>query len=107
MTSRRAFTMRLKPGVLDEYQRRHDEIWPALVQAIEQSGIATMTIFEHDPVLFVFAETADDEAFDRLWATEIHKRWGDEVIGHLLDFDDDGNVATTELHEVFRLETTP
>ncbi|TVQ24716.1 MAG: L-rhamnose mutarotase, partial [Spirochaetaceae bacterium] len=25
---RRAFAMQLKPGVRDEYRKRHDEIWP-------------------------------------------------------------------------------
>jgi L-rhamnose mutarotase len=105
MTVRRAFAMRLKPGVLDEYKRQHDEIWPELVTAIGESGIATMTIYEAEPTLFVFAEMSDEQAFERLWETEVHKRWGAEVIGQLLDFNDEGNVDVTDLREVFRLET--
>jgi L-rhamnose mutarotase len=104
MSFRRAFAMRLKPGALDEYRRQHDEIWPELVEEIGRSGIATMTIFENEPLLFVFAEMEDAEALERLWETEVHRRWGDEVIGRLLDFGPDGNVDTTELREVFRLD---
>ena len=29
-----AFRMTLKPGMRDEYERRHREIWPELVEAI-------------------------------------------------------------------------
>ncbi len=106
MSARRAFAMRLKPGKLEEYTRHHDEIWPELVEAIHASGVATMTIFEDAPTMFVFAEMTDAEAFDRLWETEVHKRWGSDVLEPLLAFDGD-NVATTELREVFRLEADP
>ena len=57
---RRAFTMRLKPGALAEYTRNHNEIWPELVEEIERSGIATITTFEQDPVLFLFSEITDE-----------------------------------------------
>ena len=65
---RRAFTMRLKPGSLAEYTRNHNEIWPELVEKIERSGIATITTFEQDPVLFLFSEITDEAAWDRLWS---------------------------------------
>ncbi len=52
---RRAFTMRLKPGGLAEYKRHHDAIWPELVAEIEQQGIAQITIFENDPLLFLYS----------------------------------------------------
>jgi L-rhamnose mutarotase len=64
---RRAFTMRLKSGSLAEYTRNHNEIWPGLVEEIERSGIATITTFEQDPVLFLFSEITDEAAWDRLW----------------------------------------
>ena len=60
---RRTFTMRLKPGALAEYTRNHNEIWPELVEEIERSGIATITTFEQDPVLFLFSEITDEARF--------------------------------------------
>ncbi|MGF1624228.1 MAG: L-rhamnose mutarotase [Alphaproteobacteria bacterium] len=101
---RRAFTMRLKPGGLEEYRRHHDTIWPDLVAEIERQGIARITIFENDPVLFLYSEILDPEAWDRLWASEIHDQWG-AVMNPLMEFGADGIVASSEVREVFHLET--
>lgn len=101
---RRAFTMRLKPGGLAEYRRHHDEIWAELVAEIESQGIAQITIFENDPDLFLYSEITDPEAWNRVWASKIHDKWG-EVMNPLMEFGDDGIVASSELREVFHLET--
>jgi L-rhamnose mutarotase len=101
---RRAFTMRLKPGALAEYKQHHDNIWAELVAQIEKDGIAQITIFEHDPVLFLYSEIRDEEAWDRLWHSEIHDRWG-EIMNPLMEFRADGIVDSSPLNEVFHLET--
>jgi L-rhamnose mutarotase len=100
---RRAFTMRLKPGGLAEYRRRHDAIWPELVAEIERDGIATFTIFENDPVLFLYSEIRDEQAWDRLWGSAIHDRWS-ELMNPLMEFRDDGIVDSSVLGEVFHLD---
>ena len=33
---RRAFSLRIKPGVKEEYKRRHDEIWPEMRQMLKE-----------------------------------------------------------------------
>jgi L-rhamnose mutarotase len=101
---RRAFTLRLKPGALAEYKEKHDRIWPELVEEIERSGIARMTAFEADPLIFYYSEIVDERAWDRLWGTEIHERWG-ELFKPLLDFTEDGLVDAGDLREIFHLET--
>ncbi|NLA92472.1 MAG: L-rhamnose mutarotase, partial [Spirochaetales bacterium] len=35
-----AFIMQLKEGSLEEYKRRHDEIWPELSKLIKEAGIS-------------------------------------------------------------------
>ena len=65
---------------------------------------AQITIFENDPVLFLYSEITDEAAWDRLWASEIHDRWA-EVMNPLMEFRDDGIVDSTEVREVFNLET--
>ncbi|CAN5486155.1 L-rhamnose mutarotase [soil metagenome] len=99
---RQAFTMRLKPGGLAEYRRNHDEIWGELVAEIEQQGIAQITTFENDPVLFLYSEIHDADAWDRLWHSEVHDRWS-EIMNPLMEFGADGLVDSTELREVFHL----
>lgn len=39
-----AFTMSLNPGMEAEYRRRHDEIWPELVDLLHEAGIADYSI---------------------------------------------------------------
>lgn len=101
---RRAFTMRLKPGGLAEYKRNHDAIWQELVDEIEAQGIAQITIFARDPVLFLYSEIRDEGAWDRLWRTPVHDRWG-EIMAPLMEIRDDGIVDSSDLTEVFNLRT--
>jgi L-rhamnose mutarotase len=98
-----AFTMTLTPDSLAEYTRRHDEIWPELVMEIEQSGIAEFTTFVHGSVLFLYSEVEDEDAWDRLWQSEIHMRWS-EVMKPLMNVDEGGIVESSPLTEVFHLE---
>ena len=101
---RRAFTMRLKPGALTEYRHHHDSIWQELFDEIERQGIAQITIFENEPQLFLYSEIRDEEAWDRLWHSDIHDRWA-ELMNPLMEFRPDGIVDSSEVREVFHLET--
>ena len=100
---RRAFTMRLKPGAMAEYKKHHDNIWAELVAEVRRSGIATITTFEADPVLFLISEITDLGAWNKLWTSDVHRRWG-EVMEPLMHFKD-GIVDFGELREIFRLDT--
>lgn len=101
---RRAFTMRLKPGGLADYQLHHDNIWPELVDEIERQGIGQITIFERDPLLFLYSEIHDEDAWDRFWHTAISDKWN-EIMNPLMEFNDEGIVDSSELREAFNLET--
>jgi len=98
--------MRLKAGGLAGYREKHDNIWPELVQEIERSGIAQITIFENDPVLVLYSQINDPEAWDRLWASEVHGRWG-AIMNEFMAVDETGAPEFSELREVFHLETSP
>jgi L-rhamnose mutarotase len=101
---RRAFTMRLKPDALAEYKHHHDNIWPELVAEIERAGIASITTFQRELDLFLVSEIADEAAWDKLWNSDLHKRWA-EVMQPLMHLRDDGIVDAGELNEVFHLTT--
>ncbi|MFZ2100102.1 MAG: L-rhamnose mutarotase, partial [Oricola sp.] len=40
-----AFKMTLNPGMAEEYKRRHDEIWPDLVDLLHAAGVSDYSIF--------------------------------------------------------------
>ena len=58
-----AFRMKLNAGMRDEYKRRHDEIWPELVELLKAAGIADYSIH-------LDAET--DTLFGVLWRRDDH-----------------------------------
>jgi L-rhamnose mutarotase len=99
---RRAFRMRLKPGGLAEYKRNHDEIWPDLVAEIEKAGIAQITIFENDPDLVLYSQITHESAWDELWATEVHQRWG-ALMEQFIEIGEGGAPVFEELGEVWHL----
>ncbi len=101
---RRAFTLRLEPGALAKYKEHHDNIWPELVAEIEKTGIGQMTAFVADPVVFYYSEIRDEDAWDKLWHTEVHDRWS-ELMKPLMAFNAEGIVDAGELTEIFHLET--
>ncbi|HEV7274701.1 MAG TPA: L-rhamnose mutarotase [Devosiaceae bacterium] len=40
-----AFVLRIRPGMADEYRRRHAAIWPELVAALRETGVVHYDIY--------------------------------------------------------------
>jgi L-rhamnose mutarotase len=53
---RYAWKARVLEGKLDEYIKRHDEIWPELLEVLKQAGIKNYTIWNVDNTLFGYYE---------------------------------------------------
>ena len=51
-----AWKARLRPGKLEEYKKRHAEIWPEMIDVLREAGIENYTIFESDNELFGYYE---------------------------------------------------
>jgi L-rhamnose mutarotase len=75
----RAFRMQLKPGVVEEYRRRHDAIWPELAEAISAAGIYDYSIFLDEETLSLFAvlKLHDGETSAELPEQPVMKKWWD------------------------------
>jgi len=75
---RKAFKMFLLPGFEQEYEKRHDEIWPELADLLKQVGIQNYSIFLDAPTLTLFAylEAPDLSLLDTLPAQELMKNGG-------------------------------
>jgi L-rhamnose mutarotase len=100
---RYAFTMKLRPGAFAEYKRMHDELWPELYAEIQRCGVASMTIFESDPDLFLYSEVRDEETWERLRNSDVHRRWG-EALRHLFVLKEDGTPDLGDLREIFHIQ---
>jgi L-rhamnose mutarotase len=89
---RQALYARLKPGCLDEYRRLHDEVdreFPELPAAIRDAGILREDVFYLDPIIFVYAEVEDPDAYPRLWKYPVHERFA-EALAPLMEPKPDG-----------------
>ena len=53
---RYAWKARILPGKLEEYIRRHDAIWPEMVNVLRSAGISNDTIWNTDDELFGYYE---------------------------------------------------
>ncbi|CAG4909290.1 L-rhamnose mutarotase [Paraburkholderia saeva] len=76
-----AFRMMLNPGMREEYERRHREIWPALVDALHNAGVRDYRIFldEATHQLFAVLSRPADHSMDRLPELEIMRKWWDHM----------------------------
>jgi len=77
MMEKYAFKMQLNPGCQTEYQKRHDEIWPELVDLLHQAGVSDYSI-HLDPdtnILFGVLWRRADHTMDALPDTAVMKRW--------------------------------
>ena len=99
-----AFTMRLKPGQAAEYERRHDAIFPELVDLLRQSGIKDYSI-HLDPatgVLFGVLWRRRDHAMADLPAHPVMRRWWAHM-ADIMEVKPDNEPVVTPLATVFHL----
>lgn len=77
MSSRYAFRMQLLPGKMLEYKRRHDEIWPELVELLKDAGISDYSIHleTETGVLFGMLTRTKDHKMDQLPDDPIMRKW--------------------------------
>lgn len=72
-----AWVLEVRPGYENEYKRRHDEIWPEMLDVLRAAGIRNYNIFRHGLTLFGYFETDDLDTTRRvLAASEVNARWG-------------------------------
>jgi L-rhamnose mutarotase len=84
------FKFEIYPGQEAEYKRRHDEIWPELVEAIKECGIGNYSLFRRGQEIIAYAECEPDvdTAFGKLSGYEVNARWAtwfEDVIVKLAD----------------------
>ena len=102
---RYAFKMKLKPGMMQEYKKRHDEIWPELSQAIRAAGISDYSIFldEETNILFAVQLQAENNSAAELPRHPIVRKWWD-YMAPLMETHPDHAPVSVELKEVFHLD---
>lgn len=99
------FLMEIIPGQEEEYRRRHDEIWPELVDALRDAGVRNYSLFRRGTTVVAYAECHPDAAtaFGKVGATEVNQRWA-EWFRDVLAQHNDAHGNLIEATEVWHLD---
>ena len=102
---RLAFKMKLKPGVVAEYKKRHDEIWPELSRELRAAGISDYSIFLDEETLTLFAvqKLSDKNSAAALPNSPIVRKWWN-YMSPLMETHPDHSPVAKPLKEVFHLD---
>ena len=103
---RMAWTGQIKPGCKTEYIKRHDEIWPELVEVLKAAGIRNYSIFACGNQLFGYYECEKGIKFaERTQAdSPVVDRWN-QYMEDILELEmDPVTGAQPKLTQVFRLD---
>ncbi len=69
---------RILPGMLEEYVKRHDEIWPEMTEVLNQAGIRNYTIWQVGDELFGYYECESVEHAARVQSqSPVVDRWNE------------------------------
>lgn len=101
-----AWKATVKDGCLEEYRRRHDNIWPEMVEVLKNAGIKNYTIWNVGNELFGYYECEKGIKFaaDAQANSEVVKRW-DEYMKDVMVMEMDPETgAQPLLIKVFELD---
>ena len=81
MPERVCFLLKVRGDCLEEYRRRHKEVWADMQQALSESGWRNYTLFLRDDGLLVgYLETDNFEAArDAMAGREVNRRWQESM----------------------------
>ncbi|MFR9496278.1 MAG: L-rhamnose mutarotase [Rikenellaceae bacterium] len=96
-----AFKMILKPGNEVEYERRHREIWPEIVELLKQAGVSDYYIFfdKETNLLFAVQEQGPVSSQD-LGEEPIIKKWW-AYMADIMETNPDNSPISVPMPEVF------
>lgn len=97
-----AAKLKLKPGRGEEYQKRHEAIWPELSHAIRAAGITDFSIFldEETGTLFSVQKVAVTNTTAELRKSELMRKWW-EHMADIMEVNPDHSPVRVPLKRVF------
>jgi L-rhamnose mutarotase len=101
-----AWKGRVKPGMKDEYIRRHNELWPEMKEVLTRAGICNYTIFFTNDELFGYYECKNGIAFAEKTQKDspVVDKWNEYMKDILELAMDPATGAQPKLEPVFRFD---
>ncbi len=101
----KGFKMKLYPGMAEEYERRHNLLWPEMKVMIHAYGGKNYSIFldEETLTLFGYIEIEDEERWNQSADTAINRKWWD-YMADIMETNEDNSPVSKNLKPVFHLD---
>lgn len=101
----KGFKMQLYAGMAEEYEKRHNALWPEMKEMIHEYGGKNYTIFldEETNVLFGYIEIESEEKWAKSADTPICRKWWD-YMADIMETNTDNSPVSTDLINVFHLD---
>lgn len=101
---KKAIRMKLYPGMAEEYEKRHRNLWPEMIELLKDHGAKSYSIFldKETNFLFGYLEIEDEALWNEVPKTEINQKWWD-YMKDIMDTNPDHSPVTADLQQVFEL----
>jgi L-rhamnose mutarotase len=104
MEIRKAVVMSANAGAGEEYEGRHNPIWPELQKVLKDHGVSNYSIFLRPETrqLFGYAAVESEEQWASIASTEVCQRWWKHM-SDVMPLNPDHSPASAPLREVFHM----
>ena len=101
----KGFKMKLYEGMAEEYEKRHNELWPKMKEMIHEYGGKNYTIFldKETNILFGYIELESSELWDKSAETDICKKWW-AFMADIMETNPDNSPVSVDLQNIFHLD---
>ena len=101
----KGFKMKLYKGFEEEYEKRHNALWPEMKDMIHEYGGKNYTIFldKETLTLFGYIEIEDPEKWAKSADTAINRKWWD-FMADIMETNPDNSPVCIDLQNVFHLD---
>lgn len=101
----KGFKMELYPGKEEEYERRHNLLWPEMKESIHKHGGKNYSIFLDKETLTLYGtiEIESEEEWAKQADEPINRKWWD-FMADIMATNPDNSPVCTDLHPVFHLD---
>lgn len=105
VTMVKGFTMKLYEGMAEEYEIRHNQLWPEMKDMIHEYGGKNYTIFldANTNVLYGYIEIEDEEKWSKGADTAINRKWWN-FMADIMETNQDNSPVCISLKTVFHLD---
>lgn len=101
------YLIKIKEGMIEEYKRRHDELWPEIKESMRRQGIRNYTIWYYDDldILFAYYEVPDSEEANRICEMDpVSKKWDEYMSDIISVITDEKTGEVKHLRQVFSFD---